>query len=89
MSFLKSALSESDGKGSFTRLATGVLVLAALVWITRLVWVNAALPDFGGLTLFISALYGLNKASSAVDKLTENKPADCPPLRPAPEAAQP
>jgi hypothetical protein len=68
-SFLVSTFSEPDGKGSFTRLATALLILAAIAWVTRLVWINHALPDFSGLIVFISALYGLNKASSLVDKI--------------------
>jgi hypothetical protein len=74
LGFAKSAFSESDGKASFTRIATAGLIAFALVWVTRLVWINHALPDFGGLTIFIGTLYGLNKASALATSITENKP---------------
>jgi len=74
LGFAKSIFSEPDGKASFTRIATAFLILAALIWVTRLVWQNHALPDFGGLTLFITTLYGLNKAGALATTITENKP---------------
>lgn len=76
--WVKGIFSESDGKASFTRIATAFLIAAAIVWVTRLVWVNHALPDFGGLTLFISTLYGLNQAKSVASSITGNNP-ECPP----------
>jgi hypothetical protein len=81
MSFLKSVFSEPDEKGSFTRIATALLILAALGWVTRLVWINHALPDFGGITLFVGTLYGLNKAGTLANTIAENK-AECPPTPP-------
>ena len=67
MTFLRSMFSEEDGKSSFSRVATALLLLLALGWVTHLVMRNHALPDFGGLTIFISALYGLNKVGNAVE----------------------
>jgi hypothetical protein len=77
MTWLKSIFSETDGKGSLSRVATALIIVAAIVWVTRLVWHNHALPDFGGLTIFIGAIYGLNLARSAVADIAENKA--CPP----------
>jgi hypothetical protein len=49
-------------------VATGLIVAFALGWVTHLVCHNHALPDFGGLVLFIGALYGVNKISTAMSK---------------------
>jgi Na+/citrate or Na+/malate symporter len=68
--FIKDALSEDDGKGSLSRMGTAALIAACIFWDTHLVFHNNALPDFGGQTLFIATLYGLNQASRIVgDKM--------------------
>ncbi len=64
--FWRGVFCESDGTPSFSRVATGLIVAFALGWATHLVWRNNALPDFGGLVMFIGALYGVNKLSAAV-----------------------
>ncbi len=66
--FWRGVFSEPDGTPSFSRVATGLIVAFALGWVTSLVRTNHALPDFGGLVLFISALYGVNKIGAAVSK---------------------
>ena len=66
--FCRGVFSESDGTPSFSRVATGLIVAFALGWVTHLVWHNHALPDFGGLVLFIGALYSVNKITAAVAK---------------------
>lgn len=67
--FWQKALSEADGVPSFSRVTTGVLVICAAGWVTHLVLHNHALPDFGGLSLFLGTLYGLNKVATAMDSL--------------------
>lgn len=64
--FVRGLFSESDGTPSFSRFATGFLVMFAAGWVSHLVWHNHSLPDFAGLALFIGALYGTNKFSSAL-----------------------
>ncbi len=77
MSFLRGALSESDGSPSFSRLASGALVLSSIGWVTSIVVRTHTLPsDLGGLSLFIGALYGINKVSTAVETLKKPPPAD-------------
>ena len=64
--FWRGVFSEIDGTPSFSRVATAVIVAFAMGWVTALVRSNHQLPDFGGLVLFIGALYGVNKFSGAV-----------------------
>jgi hypothetical protein len=68
-SFVKSIFSE-DGQGSFSRMAQGFIVLMTCGWVTHVVWKTHAIPDLGGVSVFIGtgALghYGLNKAESIV-----------------------
>jgi hypothetical protein len=70
---VKGFFSEADGKPSFSRVATAVLIAFSLVWVTRLVEHNHALPDFTGLCFFIGTLYGLNKAAAAASAIGQNK----------------
>ncbi len=64
--FWHEVFSEPDGTPSFSRVATGLIVMFSLGWVTALVRTNHSLPDFGGLVLFIGALYGVNKIGAAV-----------------------
>jgi len=66
--FWRWMFSESDGTPSFARVFTGLLVCFAIGWVTHLVWKTHALPDFAGLALFISVLYGANKFTTAFGK---------------------
>lgn len=60
------AFSESDGTPSFSRIATAVIVGFACGWITAVVRWTHALPEFGGVGLFITVLYGTNKVAAAI-----------------------
>ena len=64
--FAREALSESDGKASFSRIMTLVLVAFAMGWVTVIVRHNFALPDFTGLALLIGTLYGINQVGNVV-----------------------
>ncbi len=55
---------ESDGTPSFARVGTAVLLAFALGWVTAIVKWQHALPEFGGLGLFVTLLYGTNKFST-------------------------
>lgn len=67
--FWRGLFSETDGKPSFSRIASGGLVVVSIGWITYLVLRNKVFPDFTGLSLFIGILYGLNKVAAAVETL--------------------
>lgn len=62
MKFLKLLFAAEPG-ASFSRVATFIALNFSCVWVTHLVWHNHALPDFGGLTLFVGSMYGMGKAS--------------------------
>jgi len=65
------AFCEQDGMPSFARIATGVMVLAALGWVSFSVYKNHAIPsggDLAGLGAFVTMLYGANKFATAIDK---------------------
>lgn len=51
-----------DGQPSFSRVGAGIALAFACGWITSVVLHNHALPDFGGVALFIGTLYGVNQA---------------------------
>lgn len=59
---------EPDGTPSFSRVGTAVLIGFAMGWVTSIVTKTHALPDFAGLSLFISVLYGANKFSTALTR---------------------
>lgn len=67
MGFWRGVFSDGD-QPSFSRVASGAVVFFALGWVTHIVWRSHALPDFGGLALFIGTLYGLNVAGNAINK---------------------
>ena len=67
----------SDGGiPSFSRVASGALVLVSIVWVTIIVLRTHTLPDFVGLALFISALYGINRASTAAETIKTGRPPE-------------
>jgi|SRR6266567_3026881 len=69
------AFSEADGTASFTRIATGFILVFACAWVTAIVIKNRVLPDFNGLSIFVGTLYGLNRASAvAAAVISTNKP---------------
>jgi len=59
----------SDGSSpSFSRVATGFLLLISGYWITHLVIKNSTIPDVAGVVLLISTLYGINTLPKVVEK---------------------
>lgn len=67
MNFWRGVFSDGDTP-SFSRVGTGALVSAAIVWVSRIVWRTDHLPDFTGLALFMGTLYGLNRVTTAFGK---------------------
>jgi hypothetical protein len=54
---------------SFSRVATGIIMVACITWVSTLVFTKGTLPDLGGLTLFLVALYGANMAKTAATNI--------------------
>ncbi len=70
LTYLKSAFSEADGSASATRLLAGGGVLAAILWVSYVVFLTGALPDLTGAALWVSASfsgYGVNKVARAIN----------------------
>jgi hypothetical protein len=70
-----------NGSPSFSRVASGVILVACLVWDTLLILHNLrstptvyALPDFTGQVLLISTPYGLNVTGKAFERLRSSEP---------------
>lgn len=57
--FMRGIYSEQDATPSSSRWHTGVVLYFACFWISYLVIKNHALPDFGGLALFVGVVAGL------------------------------
>lgn len=76
--FVTNPFCEEEGKPSFGRIASAFIVAFALGWVTHLVHHNHALPDFTGLTFFIVAIYGINKAADVAQKITAKLSGDKP-----------
>jgi hypothetical protein len=76
--FLKEALSESNGTGSFSRVASAVIITSTIVWISFLVFTTHTMPDLAGPTLFMASgsgvTYGTNKLSSALGGKDKDAP---------------
>lgn len=64
--FWKWVFCEADGTPSSSRVFTAVLVSFACGWVTAFEIHTGSLPEFSGLAVFISVLYGFNKASNAL-----------------------
>jgi hypothetical protein len=75
--FIKGALSESPGVPSYSRLASGVIVLAVISWVSYVVFKTDALPDLSGALFFLTGgvgiHYGTNKASEIIAAVRGNK----------------
>lgn len=71
-SFWRGAFSDPDGTPSFARVASGVVVVAAVSWVTAVIVMQHSLPTFEGVSAFLVAalasLYGTNKITSIFEK---------------------
>jgi hypothetical protein len=61
-----------SGTPSFSRVATGLVVVCACAWISYLVYVNHGPPEVGGIVLLIGTLYGINIAGSTTAKVANS-----------------
>jgi hypothetical protein len=76
-SFARSVLSGSNG-GSTGRVATMLIVVFALLWVTYLVARHDAIPDLTGLTIWVTTttttLFGVSKVAEVVQAATQKEP---------------
>lgn len=73
MNFIRSIFSESDGEGSWARVASFMALISVIGWVTFLVLKNHAVPPLGDLTVFISTPYAINKVHDGVTTVMGNK----------------
>lgn len=75
VNYFRGVFSESSEPNapSFGRVASGIALATALVWVTRIVWRTNMLPDFYGVGFFVAVLYGLSKTSTALSDIFNKK----------------
>jgi len=75
MAFWRDVFCESNEPNapSFGRVASGIALGTALVWITRIVWRTNTLPDFYGVGFFVAVLYGLSKTTTVFGDIFNKK----------------
>jgi len=57
-----------NGVPSFSRVATALILIAAVTWISYIVYFKREIPDVGGVAILIGTLYGLNVAGNAASR---------------------
>lgn len=76
--FGKQILSE-NGQGSYSRVASLIIVVATVTWVTALLIKHWAMPDMTGpasfMTTGVGIHYGTNKASDLISAWKGNKAA--------------
>lgn len=58
-----------NGVPSFSRVATALICVSSMIWISFIVYFKREIPDVGGVVLLIGTLYGLNVAGNAAAKI--------------------
>jgi hypothetical protein len=66
MSFLREVFSE-EGQGSASRVMMALHACAGIGFVSFHLFKNHVMPDFSGVTLFVTAPYAINKLGSAAD----------------------
>lgn len=86
---IREIFSEPNGGGlSWGRVASGVALVAAIVWVTRILILTHGLPALDGITGFVIAPYTANKVGTAVQSFSQN-PVSAPPAPTAPVVPPP
>jgi hypothetical protein len=73
---IKEIFSEPDGKISFARVSTALLIVCAIGWITYIVAIKYVFPELGGLAALLGTLYGANQLSKAIGNIGGKKDDD-------------
>lgn len=71
--YLKDLFSEKS-TASFGRVGAGVALVSTIGWVSWVVYKTNALPELGGVSLFIGTLYGLSKAGSVAQAFSGQEP---------------
>ena len=62
-----------NGTLSWGRVASSVLLLAAIVWVSHILFRTHQLPALDGITGFVLAPYGSNKVATAVQSFSQHQ----------------
>lgn len=68
MEWIKNMFS-SNSTASFGRVGSLIALLSSIVWVSWVVYNKQAIPDLGGVSLFIGTLYGLSKAGETMTNI--------------------
>ena len=71
--YIRGLFSEDDGKPSFSRVCTFIILVCLLSWDTYMVIIKQTIPDLGGQALFLPILYAVNKASAVATDIAGKK----------------
>lgn len=78
MKFL-SMWQETDGKASFSRISTTIVLASWLSWVSFIVFNTKSLPEgMWQIGTLVGLLYGLNKAATAIQAIATSTPAATP-----------
>jgi hypothetical protein len=61
-----------NGTLSWGRIASSVALLAAIVWVSRILFLTHGLPALDGVTGFVLGPYGANKIGAAAQSFSQN-----------------
>ncbi len=56
----------SSNAGSWSRTGSFIALLCSCAWVTWVVYKKVVIPELGGVTLFVTSLYGLGKINETV-----------------------
>ncbi len=73
VTFLREVFSE-NGEGSASRVMMALHALAGISFVGLFFWKQHVLPEFSGVTLFVTAPYAINKLGSAVASFAPKAP---------------
>ncbi len=71
---VRETLSEpgTNGTLSWGRVASSVFGIAALVWVSRILYLTHSLPSLDGVTTFVLGPYASNKIATAAQAYSQN-----------------
>ncbi len=65
---IREIFSEPNGPLSFSRVASGVVLVFAIIWVSYVVLTRYVIPDVVGLAGVLGALYGANQLGNLLNK---------------------
>lgn len=92
----REVMSEPGGALSWGRVASSFSLVAAIAWVTHVMFKTGGIPSLDGITTFVVSPYAANKIGTAAQAFSQNPVAVTPPqaalpppVVPAPSATLP